>query len=101
MRSASCQRLRRVLAILAAVVALEAAWRAAAQSLPIENIQLRGDRFRSLHYREMTEEQRALLYNVVNSARAVMNTTGNSPLRAAGTGRLRVRALIDNKENPR
>ena len=53
----------------------------AAQSspLPIENIQLRGDRFRGLHYREMTEEQRALLYNVVNSARAVTNTTGNGP----------------------
>ena len=52
---------------------------AAAQSLPIENIQLRGDRFRGLHYREMTEEQRALLFNVVNSARAVTNTTGNGP----------------------
>ena len=52
---------------------------AAAQPLPIENIQLRGDRFRGLHYREMTEEQRALLYNVVNSARAVTNTTGNGP----------------------
>jgi len=51
----------------------------AAQSLPIEDIQLRGDRFRGLHYREMTEEQRALLYNVVNSARAVTNTTGNGP----------------------
>jgi 4-carboxymuconolactone decarboxylase len=50
-----------------------------AQSLPIEDIQLRGDRFRGLHYREMTEEQRALLYNVVNSARAVTNTTGNGP----------------------
>ena len=53
--------------------------RSAAQPLPIENIQLRGDRFRGLHYREMTEEQRALLYNVVNSARAVTNTTGNGP----------------------
>jgi 4-carboxymuconolactone decarboxylase len=50
-----------------------------AQSLPIEDIQLRGDRFRGLHYREMTEEQRAMLYNVVNSARAVTNTTGNGP----------------------
>jgi len=56
-----------------------ATWQCAAQSLPIENIQLRGDRFRGLHYREMTEEQRALLYNVVNSARAVTNTTGNGP----------------------
>jgi 4-carboxymuconolactone decarboxylase len=52
---------------------------ASAQPLPIENIQLRGDRFRGLHYREMSEEQRALLYNVVNSARAVTNTTGNGP----------------------
>ncbi len=51
----------------------------AAQPLPIENIQLRGDRFRGLHYLEMTDEQRALLYNVVNSARAVTNTTGNGP----------------------
>ena len=52
---------------------------AQSQPLPIENIQLRGDRFRGLHYREMTDEQRALLYNVVNSARAVTNTTGNGP----------------------
>jgi 4-carboxymuconolactone decarboxylase len=59
------------------VAALGAA--VAAQSLPIENIQLRGDRFRGLHYREMTDGQRALLYNVVNSARAVTNTTGNGP----------------------
>ena len=64
---------------LAAVVAIVACFAAAAQSLPIENIQLRGDRFRGLHYKEMTEEQRALLYNVVNSARAVTNTTGNGP----------------------
>ena len=64
---------------LAAVVALVAGLSASAQSLPIENIQLRGDRFRGLHYREMTEEQRALLDNVVNSARAVTNTTGNGP----------------------
>jgi len=49
------------------------------EPLPIENIQLRGDRFRGLHYSEMTAEQRALLYNVVNSARAVTNTTGNGP----------------------
>jgi 4-carboxymuconolactone decarboxylase len=64
---------------LAAVVASVAGFAAAAQSLPIENVQLRGDRFRGLHYKEMTEEQRALLYNVVNSARAVTNTTGNGP----------------------
>ena len=64
---------------LAAVVALVIGIAAMAQTLPIENIQLRGDRFRGLHYREMTEEQRALLHNVVNSARAVTNTTGNGP----------------------
>ena len=63
----------------AAALAVCAALQAAAQPLPIENIQLRGDRFRGLHYREMTDEQRALLYNVVNSARAVTNTTGNGP----------------------
>jgi 4-carboxymuconolactone decarboxylase len=62
-----------------AVVTVVSTWHVAAQSLPIEDIQLRGDRFRGLHYREMTEEQRALLYNVVNSARAVTNTTGNGP----------------------
>jgi len=64
---------------VAAVVALVAGLAVSAQSLPIENIQLRGDRFRGLHYREMTAEQRALLNNVVNSARAVTNTTGNGP----------------------
>jgi 4-carboxymuconolactone decarboxylase len=64
---------------LAAVIAIVAGIAASAQSLPIEDIQLRGDRFRGLHYREMTEEQRALLYNVVTSARAVTNTTGNGP----------------------
>jgi 4-carboxymuconolactone decarboxylase len=62
-----------------AIVAVWSTLHVAAQSLPIEDIQLRGDRFRGLHYREMTEEQRALLYNVVNSARAVTNTTGNGP----------------------
>src|SRR5918993_5289681 len=65
---------------------------ASAQPLPIENIQLRGDRFRGLHYREMSEEQRALLHNVVNSARAVTNTTGNGPfntlLRTPAVGEL-------------
>jgi 4-carboxymuconolactone decarboxylase len=60
-------------------VATIAAAGALAQPLPIENIQLRGDRFRGLHYRDMTPEQRAMLYNVVNSARAVTNTTGNGP----------------------
>ena len=62
---------------LAAFVAIVVGLSASAQSLPIERIQLRGDRFRGLHYREMTEEQRALLYDVVNSARAVTNTTLN------------------------
>jgi 4-carboxymuconolactone decarboxylase len=67
----------------AAVVAIAAGVVSAlAQPLPIEDIQLRGDRFRGLHYREMTDEQRALLYNVVNSARAVTNTTGNGPFNA-------------------
>ena len=67
-------------AVLAAVVvATGAGAQAPSQPLPIESIQLRGDRFRGLHYREMTEEQRALLFNVVNSARAVTNTTGNGP----------------------
>ncbi|HEY3518497.1 MAG TPA: carboxymuconolactone decarboxylase family protein, partial [Gammaproteobacteria bacterium] len=77
---------------LAAVVAMIIGIAAAAQTLPIENIQLRGDRFRGLHYREMTEEQRALLYNIVNSARAVTNTTGNGPfntlLRSPAVGEL-------------
>jgi 4-carboxymuconolactone decarboxylase len=67
------------LVLLAALVATGAAY---AQNLPIENIQLRGDRFPGLHYRDMTAEQRALLYNVVNSARAVTNTTGNGPFNA-------------------
>jgi 4-carboxymuconolactone decarboxylase len=65
-----------VAALLAAVGA------APAQNLPIENVQLRGDRFPGLHYRDMSSEQRALLYNVVNSARAVTNTTGNGPFNA-------------------
>ena len=66
---------------LAAAIALIllATTAAAQQTLPIENIQLRGDRFRGLHYSEMTEQQRAMLFNVVNSARAVTNTTGNGP----------------------
>ena len=68
------------LAVAVAIVAGgAAAQQPAAPSLPIENIQLRGDRFRGLHYREMTDEQRVLLFNVVNSARAVTNTTGNGP----------------------
>jgi 4-carboxymuconolactone decarboxylase len=68
--------MRIIIATLALVLATAGAL---GQSLPIENIQLRGDRFRGLHYRDMTPEQRAMLYNVVNSARAVTNTTGNGP----------------------
>jgi 4-carboxymuconolactone decarboxylase len=66
---------------LASVLVIAAAFDVVSQTepLPIESIQLRGDRFRGLHYREMTEEQRAMLFNVVNSARAVTNTTGNGP----------------------
>jgi len=45
---------------LALGVALLATAAVAQQPLPIENIQLRGDRFRGLHYRDMTEEQRAI-----------------------------------------
>jgi 4-carboxymuconolactone decarboxylase len=52
---------------------------AGAQSLPIENIKLRGDRFRGLSYAEMTPEQRVMLDHTVNSARAVTNTTANGP----------------------
>jgi len=76
--------IRHVAARFVIAAALAATFDVAAQSqqLPIENIQLRGDRFRGLHYREMTEEQRGLLYNVVNSARAVTNTTGNGPFNA-------------------
>ena len=65
-------------ALLAATISL-LAFQAAAQQLPIENIQLRGDRFRGLSYSEMTAEQRVMLDRVVNSARAVTNTTGNGP----------------------
>lgn len=75
-------RVKSGLVVVATLLAALAARGAAAQSLPIENIQLRGDRFAGLHYRDMTEEQRALLFNVVNSARAVTNTTGNGPFNA-------------------
>ena len=77
MRFASGEWARSLTVTIVASVGVATAWHCAAQSLPIENIQLRGDRFRGLHYREMTDEQRALLFNVVNSARAVTNTTGN------------------------
>ena len=65
--------------VIAAAFAAASDVVAQSQPLPIENIQLRGDRFAGLHYREMTEAQRAMLFNVVNSARAVTNTTGNGP----------------------
>jgi 4-carboxymuconolactone decarboxylase len=79
LRFRSTSSVRGLAALLFTCGVLGTAVQPAAQSLPIENIQLRGDRFRGLHYREMTDEQRALLFNVVNSARAVTNTTGNGP----------------------
>jgi 4-carboxymuconolactone decarboxylase len=66
-----------VAGLAAALAAFASA--AAAQSLPIEHIQLRGDRFRGLGYAEMTPEQRVMLDHTVNSARAVTNTTANGP----------------------
>jgi 4-carboxymuconolactone decarboxylase len=65
----------------AVVAAAQALWAlaASAQSLPIDQIQLRGDRFRGLSYAEMTPEQRVMLDHTVNSARAVTNTTANGP----------------------
>jgi 4-carboxymuconolactone decarboxylase len=65
------------MAIVVLAVTLVAS--AAAQPLPIEQIQLRGDRFRGLGYAEMTPEQRVMLDHTVNSARAVTNTTANGP----------------------
>jgi len=52
---------------------------AALAQLPIESLQLRGNRFRGLSYQEMTPAQRAMLDHTVNSARAVTNTTANGP----------------------
>ena len=69
---------RIVLAIVCVALAVVGAV-AAAQRLPIEQIQLRGDRFRGLAYAEMTPEQRVMLEHTVNSARAVTNTTANGP----------------------
>jgi len=63
--------------LVAAQAAVVAA--ASAQSLPIEHIQLRGDRFRGLAYTEMTPAQRVMLDHTVNSPRAVTNTTANGP----------------------
>jgi len=64
---------------LTAIVAAASAQTAPAQKLPIEQIQLRGDRFHGLSYDEMTPEQRVMLDHTVNSARAVTNTTANGP----------------------
>jgi 4-carboxymuconolactone decarboxylase len=68
-------------AMAVAVLAGTLAPAAFAQKLPIENIQLRGDRFRGLSYAEMTPEQRTFLDHTVNSARAANgnNTTANGP----------------------
>ena len=68
---------RVVSAVFVAQALLVAA--AAAQSLPIEHIQLRGDRFRGLAYAEMTPAQRVMLDHTVNSARSVTNTSANGP----------------------
>jgi len=69
---------RVVCAVFVAAQALLVAT-AAAQSLPIEHIQLRGDRFRGLAYAEMTPAQRVMLDHTVNSPRSVTNTTANGP----------------------
>ena len=66
-------------AALTAIVAAASAQSTPAQRLPIEQIQLRGDRFHGLSYAEMTPEQRVMLDHTVNSARAVTNTTANGP----------------------
>jgi 4-carboxymuconolactone decarboxylase len=66
-----------VVGLAAALVAFASA--TSAQKLPIEQIQLRGDRFHGLSYAEMTPEQRVMLDHTVNSARAVTNTTANGP----------------------
>ncbi|MEO8467346.1 MAG: carboxymuconolactone decarboxylase family protein [Gammaproteobacteria bacterium] len=62
-----------------AVLACSFAALASAQKLPIETIQLRGDRFHGLSYAEMAPEQRVFLDHTVNSARSVNNTTANGP----------------------
>jgi hypothetical protein len=55
-------------ALLVPVVVVAMLAKAGAQQLPIEHLQLRGDRFRGLSYSEMTAEQREMLDHVVNSA---------------------------------
>jgi 4-carboxymuconolactone decarboxylase len=64
---------------LTALVTTASAQSTSVQKLPIEQIQLRGDRFHGLSYAEMTPEQRVMLDHTVNSARAVTNTTANGP----------------------
>src|SRR3954452_4084400 len=73
-------RLRRVVYLMLRVALAALVATASAQKLPIEQIQLRGDRFHGLSYAEMTPEQRVMLDHTVNSARAVTNTTANGPL---------------------
>jgi 4-carboxymuconolactone decarboxylase len=72
-------RLRRVVYLMLRVALAALVATASAQKLPIEQIQLRGDRFHGLSYAEMTPEQRVMLDHTVNSARAVTNTTANGP----------------------
>ncbi len=66
-------------ALVGTILAVALVAGVAAQQLPIEHIQLRGDRFHGLSYAEMTPEQRTMLEHTVNSARAVTNTTANGP----------------------
>jgi 4-carboxymuconolactone decarboxylase len=65
--------------VLGVVLAVAGLATLSAQQRSIEDIQLRGDRFRGLHYRQMTPDQRTMLDHTVNSARAVTNTTANGP----------------------
>src|SRR5215468_2103695 len=67
------------LTALAATASAQTPTPTATQKLPIEQIQLRGDRFHGLSYAEMTPEQRVMLDHTVNSPRAVTNTTANGP----------------------
>jgi len=81
MRRVGCAMLSTALTALAATASAQTPTPAPTptQRLPIEQIQLRGDRFRGLSYAEMTPEQRVMLDHTVNSARAVTNTTANGP----------------------
>ena len=77
MRRVVCAMLGTALIALAATVSAQTP--TPTPKLPIEQIQLRGDRFHGLSYAEMTPEQRVMLDHTVNSARAVTNTTANGP----------------------